>query len=39
MREHRRLGILDFALGDEEPAAIATLDRGLRTGPHPGTLN
>ncbi|MFC8343152.1 aldo/keto reductase [Streptomyces sp. NPDC057280] len=31
--------VFDFALSDEEMTAIAGLDRGLRTGPHPDTLN
>ncbi|MFJ3670187.1 aldo/keto reductase [Streptomyces sp. NPDC090106] len=31
--------VFDFALGDDEMAAIAALDRGLRTGPDPDTLN
>ncbi|AZP21876.1 aldo/keto reductase [Streptomyces aquilus] len=31
--------VFDFALTDEEMTAIAGLDRGLRTGPHPDTLN
>ncbi|MEU2548724.1 aldo/keto reductase [Streptomyces roseolus] len=31
--------VFDFVLSDEEMAAIAGLDRGLRTGPHPDELN
>ncbi|NUO46866.1 MAG: aldo/keto reductase [Streptomyces sp.] len=31
--------VFDFALTDEELTAIAGLDRGLRTGPDPDTLN
>ncbi|MEU8621602.1 aldo/keto reductase [Streptomyces sp. NPDC048623] len=31
--------VFDFVLSDEELAAIAGLDRGLRTGPHPDELN
>lgn len=31
--------VFDFALTDEEMTAIAGLDRDLRTGPHPDTLN
>ncbi|AJF68942.1 aldo/keto reductase [Streptomyces vietnamensis] len=31
--------VFDFVLTDEEMAAIAGLDRGLRTGPHPDELN
>ncbi|MFE1446113.1 aldo/keto reductase [Streptomyces olivaceoviridis] len=37
MREN--LDVFDFTLSDEEMAAIAALDRGLRTGPHPDTLH
>ncbi|WP_030744155.1 aldo/keto reductase [Streptomyces sp. NRRL S-31] len=37
MREN--LDVFDFTLSDEEMAAIAALDRGLRTGPDPDTLN
>ncbi|MFF5549524.1 aldo/keto reductase [Streptomyces olivaceoviridis] len=37
MRED--LDVFDFTLSDEEMAAIAALDRGLRTGPHPDTLH
>ncbi|MEV5148115.1 aldo/keto reductase [Streptomyces sp. NPDC052727] len=38
-RVRENLDVFDFALSDEEMAAIAALDRGLRTGPHPDTLN
>lgn len=31
--------VFDFALTDDELAAIGALDRGLRTGPDPDTLN
>ncbi|MFE4588566.1 aldo/keto reductase [Streptomyces laurentii] len=31
--------VFDFVLTDEEMTAIAGLDRGLRTGPHPDELN
>ncbi|WP_086828417.1 aldo/keto reductase [Streptomyces sp. NRRL B-24572] len=31
--------VFDFVLTDEEVTAIAGLDRGLRTGPHPDELN
>ncbi|MFE7547568.1 aldo/keto reductase [Streptomyces gardneri] len=31
--------VFDFALTDEEMSAVASLDRGLRTGPHPDELN
>ncbi|MEU4101593.1 aldo/keto reductase [Streptomyces tanashiensis] len=31
--------VFDFVLTDEEMAAVAGLDRGLRTGPHPDQLN
>ncbi|MGW0514326.1 aldo/keto reductase [Streptomyces olivaceoviridis] len=37
MREN--LDVFDFTLSDEEMAAMAALDRGLRTGPHPDTLH
>ncbi|CAM5554493.1 MULTISPECIES: aldo/keto reductase [Streptomyces] len=37
MREN--LDVFDFTLSDEEMAAIAALDRGLRTGPHPDSLH
>ncbi|GGZ08832.1 oxidoreductase [Streptomyces olivaceoviridis] len=37
MREN--LDVFDFTLSGEEMAAIAALDRGLRTGPHPDTLH
>jgi 2,5-diketo-D-gluconate reductase A len=38
-RIHDNIDVFDFALGDEELTAIAALDRGLRTGPDPDTLN
>jgi diketogulonate reductase-like aldo/keto reductase len=38
-RIRENLDVFDFALTDEETAAIATLDAGLRTGPHPDTLD
>ncbi|MFF4507954.1 aldo/keto reductase [Streptomyces sp. NPDC001401] len=38
-RIQENIDVFDFALGDEEMAAIAALDRGLRTGPDPDTLN
>lgn len=38
-RIHENADVFDFALSDEEMTAIAGLDRGLRTGPHPDTLN
>ncbi|MFG2951421.1 aldo/keto reductase [Streptomyces adustus] len=31
--------VFDFALTDEEMRAVAALDRGLRTGPHPDELD
>ncbi|GAB2442971.1 aldo/keto reductase [Nocardia tengchongensis] len=33
------LNVFDFQLAEHDMAAIATLDRNLRTGPHPDTLN
>ncbi|MFJ3306819.1 aldo/keto reductase [Streptomyces sp. NPDC086549] len=33
------IDVFGFALTDDEMAAIAALDRGLRTGPDPDTLN
>ncbi|GAA2377414.1 aldo/keto reductase [Streptomyces cuspidosporus] len=38
-RIRENLHVFDFTLSDEEMAAIAALDRGLRTGPDPDTLN
>ncbi|MFF4255496.1 aldo/keto reductase [Streptomyces sp. NPDC001663] len=38
-RIRANIDVFDFGLGDEEMAAIAGLDRGLRTGPDPDTLN
>ncbi|MFC7496371.1 MULTISPECIES: aldo/keto reductase [unclassified Nocardioides] len=38
-RIRENLDVLDFELTADEMAAIATLDRDLRTGPHPDTLN
>ncbi|MGW6243718.1 aldo/keto reductase [Streptomyces roseolus] len=38
-RIRANIDVLDFVLTDEEMAAIAGLDRGLRTGPHPDELN
>ncbi|RKE19317.1 aldo/keto reductase [Streptomyces sp. TLI_171] len=38
-RIRQNLDVLDFALTDEELAAIAATDRGLRTGPHPDELD
>ncbi|ROQ26341.1 diketogulonate reductase-like aldo/keto reductase [Streptomyces sp. PanSC19] len=38
-RIRENLDVLDFALTDEEMRAVAALDRGLRTGPHPDELN
>jgi len=38
-RIRENIDVFDFALGDEEMSAIAALDRGLRTGPDPDTLN
>ncbi len=33
------LDLFDFELSGEEMAAIAALDRGMRTGPDPDTFN
>ncbi|WP_151772087.1 aldo/keto reductase [Streptomyces abyssomicinicus] len=33
------IDVFDFALTDEEMASLASLDRGLRTGPDPDTFN
>ncbi|MFD8387295.1 aldo/keto reductase [Streptomyces sp. NPDC059679] len=38
-RIRENLDVFDFALSDDEMAAITALDRGLRTGPDPDTLN
>ncbi|WP_426361935.1 aldo/keto reductase [Streptomyces sp. E-08] len=38
-RIRANLDVFDFVLTDEEMAAIAGLDRDLRTGPHPDELN
>ncbi|MFK0226939.1 aldo/keto reductase [Streptomyces sp. NPDC090303] len=38
-RIRANLDVFDFSLSDEEMAAIAGVDRGLRTGPHPDELN
>ncbi|MFE1319279.1 aldo/keto reductase [Kitasatospora phosalacinea] len=38
-RIRQNLDVLDFALTDEEMAAIAATDRGLRTGPDPDAFN
>ncbi|MEU1666709.1 aldo/keto reductase [Streptomyces sparsogenes] len=38
-RIRENLHVFDFTLSDEEMAAIAALDRGLRTGPDPDTFN
>ncbi|MFF9624100.1 aldo/keto reductase [Streptomyces griseosporeus] len=38
-RIRENIDVFDFALSDEEMAAIAALDRDLRTGPHPDTLD
>lgn len=38
-RIRENIDVFDFTLTDEEMAAIAALDRGLRTGPDPDTLN
>ncbi|WBB58410.1 aldo/keto reductase [Streptomyces sp. WMMC500] len=38
-RIRENLDVFDFALADDEMTAIAGLDRDLRTGPHPDTLN
>ncbi|WP_210588476.1 aldo/keto reductase [Streptomyces sp. GESEQ-35] len=38
-RIQQNIDVFDFTLSDEEMTAIAALDRGLRTGPDPDTLN
>ncbi|MFE7114158.1 aldo/keto reductase [Streptomyces sp. NPDC057654] len=38
-RIRENLDVFDFTLTDDEMAAIATLDRDLRTGPHPDEVN
>ncbi|MFF0765185.1 aldo/keto reductase [Streptomyces sp. NPDC003737] len=38
-RIRENLDVFDFTLSDDEMAAIATLDRDLRTGPDPDTFN
>ncbi|MFJ7955660.1 aldo/keto reductase [Streptomyces sp. NPDC096319] len=38
-RIRANIDVFDFVLTDEEMAAIAGLDRDLRTGPHPDHLN
>ncbi|MFC9757271.1 aldo/keto reductase [Streptomyces sp. NPDC056921] len=38
-RIRENLDVFDFTLTDDEMATIATLDRDLRTGPHPDQLN
>ncbi|MER5597044.1 aldo/keto reductase [Streptomyces sp. NPDC002265] len=38
-RIRENFDVLDFALTDEEMYAVAALDRGLRTGPHPDELD
>ncbi|MFE4800610.1 aldo/keto reductase [Streptomyces sp. NPDC056708] len=38
-RIRENLDVFDFTLTDDEMAAIAGLDRDLRTGPHPDQLN
>ncbi|MFE0106211.1 aldo/keto reductase [Streptomyces sp. NPDC059009] len=38
-RIRENIDVFDFTLADDELAAIAALDRGLRTGPDPDTLN
>ena len=38
-RIRANIDVFDFGLDDEEMASIAGLDRGLRTGPDPDTLN
>ncbi|MFG3343936.1 aldo/keto reductase [Streptomyces sp. NPDC048018] len=38
-RIRENIDVFDFALSADEMTAVATLDRGLRTGPDPDTLN
>lgn len=38
-RVRENIDVFDFALSDDEMAALATLDRDLRTGPHPDAFN
>ncbi|RKT88999.1 Aldo/keto reductase [Saccharopolyspora antimicrobica] len=38
-RIRQNIDVFDFALTEDEMTAIAGLDRGLRTGPDPDTLN
>jgi diketogulonate reductase-like aldo/keto reductase len=38
-RIRENIDVFDFSLSEEEMAAIAALDRDLRTGPHPDTLD
>ncbi|MEV6232788.1 aldo/keto reductase [Saccharopolyspora shandongensis] len=38
-RIRENIDVFDFALSEDEMTAIAALDRGLRTGPDPDTLN
>ncbi|MFB7245487.1 aldo/keto reductase [Streptomyces populi] len=38
-RIRENFDVFDFSLTDEEMRAVAALDRGLRTGPHPDELN
>ncbi|RRO18726.1 aldo/keto reductase [Saccharopolyspora rhizosphaerae] len=38
-RIQQNIEVFDFTLSEDEMSAIATLDRGHRTGPHPDNLN
>ncbi|MFJ6406811.1 aldo/keto reductase [Streptomyces hydrogenans] len=38
-RIRQNLDVFDFRLTDEDMAAVAATDRGLRTGPHPDQFN
>ncbi|GHF82939.1 aldo/keto reductase [Streptomyces thermodiastaticus] len=38
-RIRENIDVFDFTLSDDETAAIAALDRGMRTGPDPDTFN